>query len=127
MFRDDVLVLDAVSAAWVLAGLELLEELVVRRGWALDASVPAVQTRLREFLGRAAGRADTTKRPSAVPISDDGRGYVDATRAGELLGISADAVRKACRGGRFQGVARKTRGQWLIPVDAVIETIEVVA
>jgi hypothetical protein len=111
--RDDLLVLDPVEVAWFVSALEFLEKLAIRARMALPPAVAAQKSALTQHLSRVGGRVDTTTRP----ITElDSHTEIDASEAAERLGISADAMRKACRSGRFGGVARKHHGRWFIPL-----------
>jgi hypothetical protein len=111
--RDDVLVLDAADAALLVAALERLERLAVHRGSPIEASVVRVKRELTQYLTRVATRADArTRVPFGVAGNDD---FVDIATAAQRIGISEDALRLACRSGRFAGVAQRHNGRWQIP------------
>ncbi|OBB33060.1 hypothetical protein A5792_11565 [Mycolicibacterium peregrinum] len=112
--RDDGLWLDADDVEFFAGALLLLDTWAKRLGYNTSQQTQSVRTRLTEFLeSRAAGRADATVRPLSGVVAD--AGVVDATEAAEHLGLTPDAVRKACRTGRFAGVAQKRLGRWTIP------------
>lgn len=121
--RDDVMVIDADDAIWLVAALSLLEELVKRRGHPPVVSLDEKKQTLTAFLRRVDGRADTTMRPDSAALAHDSDIDVllGTEEAAGVLGLSADAVRKACRSGRFAHLARRSGGRWWIPRSALAE------
>jgi len=112
--REDGLWLEYREVVWFAGALDMLAKYAKRAGCAVPSSVISVRAHLDTYLGsRTHGRGDATTRPAAELLvhPED----VDANEASERLGITADAVRKACRTGRFAAVARKQRGQWRLP------------
>lgn len=121
--RDDVLVVGAEDATWLIAALAMLEQLVARAGHPPVPSLGEKRRVLAEFVGRVDGHADATTRPGSGALAHDSD--IDALLSTEevssMLNVTADAVRKACRTGRFAYVARRAGGRWWIPRSAVME------
>lgn len=114
--RDDGLWLDADDVEFYAGVLTVLDTLLKRLGYNGSDQTRVVRSRLEAFLnGRADGHAAVTTRPPLAEVPD--ADHMDANEAAGQLGVTAGAVRKACRTGRFQGVARKQRGRWMIPAD----------
>ena len=120
--RDDQLVLNAADVAWFVSALEFLEKLAIRARMGLPPSVAATKNVLAQHLSRVGGRADATPRPVVSRVVDPEDEWIDTATAAEHLGLTEEAVRKACRTGRFTGVARKHHGRWCIP-QADIEAV----
>lgn len=116
--RDDGLWLDYNEVVWFAAALDEMARYAARAGSVLPPSVITVRAELHAFLSsRASGRGDATTRPLVELMADPDE--VDARNAAERLGLTPDAIRKACRAGRFKEVARKRRGRWMIPAEDV--------
>lgn len=113
--QSDGLWLDVEDAAKLQSALEALETLAARSGYALGREVAVMKQGVAAFLGRVAGRADATTRPPVTQIRDADGELIDVEEAARMLGLTADALRKACRTGRYASVARKVRGRWMIP------------
>lgn len=126
--RDDCLVFDDDDANWVALSIRLLEALAAescKRGAPVRLGADHYHRRdkLQGWLAsRAAGRAQTTKRPATGATADDE--FIDTSEAARRLGMTADAVAKRCRTGQFKYVARKVRGAWMVPaadIDAELD------
>lgn len=112
--RDEGLWLEPEEVAWFSAALETLTKYAGMARCSVPPSVPPMRVALESFLaGRAGSRLNATTRLLADLLADPDE--VDAAEAADRLGVTVDAVRKACRSGRFRGVARKHRGRWMIP------------
>ncbi|MFL0288803.1 hypothetical protein ACJH6H_26530 [Mycobacterium sp. SMC-21] len=117
--RSDGLWLDTEDVAFFAGALALLAELVKQRGQLIPPEVVEAQRKLNQFLkSRIDVLGDTTLRPPAGWLLD--ADVVDVSAAAEQLGVTPDAVRKACRGGRFKRVAQKELGRWMIPAADVV-------
>ncbi|WP_285033873.1 helix-turn-helix domain-containing protein [Mycolicibacterium sp. lyk4-40-TYG-92] len=112
--RDDGLWLDADDALLFAGALKLLDWALKKRGHNTPPDIAAAQRKLEEFIAsRVESRVDATTRPMADWMAN--AQLMDSTEAAERLGLTPGAVRKACRSGRLQGVARKELGRWMIP------------
>lgn len=112
--RDDGLWLDASDVELFAGALKLLDWLLKKRDHTMPPDVAVAQRKLEEFIAsRVESRADATTRPMADWMVD--ADLVDSTVAAQRLGLTPGAVRKACRSGRLQSVARKQLGHWMIP------------
>ncbi|ALI26566.1 hypothetical protein XA26_27260 [Mycolicibacterium fortuitum] len=112
--------MDPAEVVWFAAALDLLVKYSKRAGCVVPSSVPTVRSELQTFLdSRADSLADATTRPPRVAVLHPDGEWIDVEEAAQMLGVSADAVRKSCRTGRFVGVARKWRGRWLVPAESL--------
>lgn len=97
------------------AALEDLERRTLRDGVPLPMVYARMKSDMAEFVGRVRGRGDTTTRPVSAAVLDAGDELLTVEEVASMAGITCDAVRKACRQGRFALAARKVCGAWRIP------------
>lgn len=110
------------EAALVQASIEQLERVAVRQGSLVSRDLAVLKSDLAAFVGRAAGRADTTMRPPSPVDGDDV--LIGTEEVARMTGTTEDAVRKACRKGRYANAAKKIRGRWYLPAVDVIAELE---
>lgn len=113
----DTLSLVPEEVAWFVSALDVLEALAAKLNQPVHPSVAPVKRDLARYLEtRAPARADARTRGLLGMVAHD---EVMTDKAAARLGLTEDAVRLACRTGRFVGVARKQRGRWVIPAVVV--------
>lgn len=118
--RDEGLWLDPTEVVWFAAALDHLVKYSKRAGCVVPPSVPRVRSELQTFLeSHADSLADATTRPSSVSVLHPDGEWIDTEEVARMLGVTAGAVRKACRQGRFAAIARRHRGRWWLPAAAV--------
>lgn len=119
--RGDLLTLVPEEAALLQSALETLERWAVARGYPLAPDLALIKRDLASYVAsRAPGRVGATTRLERESVPHPGgERFVDTEEAALMLGLSSDALRKACRAGRFAGVARKSRGRWMILASVV--------
>lgn len=118
--RSDGMWIDAAEVAWFAAALDTLVKFAGRAGCVVPPSVRPMREQLQTFLdGHAGGGVDATSGLSPGAVFDSDGQWIDAGEVADMLDLTASAVRKACRTGRFAGVARKHRGRWWIPTECV--------
>lgn len=117
----DQIGLAAHEVALVVAGLEKLERLAAAGGGGICRELALLKLDLSSWLAsRVDGRVDATTRPAAAPVVHAASGeFIDTQEVAEMLGIAVDSARKACRTGRWRGIALKVHGRWMLPVEEV--------
>lgn len=123
MIRDELVFrLSVKEAALAQAACEEVERVAVRQGSLVSRDLAVLKNELAAFVGRATGRADTAMRPPSPASGDDV--LVGTEEVARMTGTTEDAVRKACRHGRYRFAAKKIRGRWYLPAVDVLAELE---